>query len=319
MEQDDTPDVILVAGRAALVRGNGDRALGCARRVLELRTAGIDARLAGLDLEGRAFDFLGDREAARASWSRQLRDAREAGRTQAQLRAAVQLGKVELFAGERPQRLYEAVQLARSSDSLVELAWAEENLAVALAIQGDLRAAATVLDEAIARCRPLQLDQLAYLLTGRAMLRSYSEESVEKDFAEAEAVAPTPDLFFQTAAMRGDIALRAGRWSEAIEWLERSAEFARAMPGVVPLDCMCWLPWALAAAGRPDDAARALAEAQALPDLDRFHTRPVVAAAAAALLAGDREGIDAALDAAGPMPFDIALMRVIRRRGARGP
>jgi DNA-binding NarL/FixJ family response regulator len=71
------------------------------------------------------------------------------------------------------------------------------------------------------------------------------------------------------------------------------------------------LPWALAAVGRTDDARRALAEAQALPDLARFYSRPVIVAAAAALLAGDADAIDAVIASApGPMPTDIAPMLV---------
>jgi DNA-binding NarL/FixJ family response regulator len=311
-ERDGSPELILTAGRAALVRGDADRALECAHLALESAPVDIDARLAALDLEGRAYDYLGDRDAARASWARGARDAAAAGRTQAQLRAVVQLGKVELFAGEPPQRLYEAVELARDAGALVELAWAEENLAIAIALNGDLLAAAALLDDAIARCRALKLDQLAYLLASRAMTRSYSSESVDDDFAEAEVVLPTDDLRLHTAGMRGEIALRAGRWADAIGWLERSAELARAMPGVVPMDSMCWLPWALAAAGRATDAARALAAAQATPDLARFHSRPVIVAAAAALLAEDADGIDAAIAAApGPMSMEIASMRVM--------
>jgi DNA-binding CsgD family transcriptional regulator len=311
-QHDDTPELALTAGRAALVRGDAREALDCAERVLASTAAGIDARLAALELEGRAHDYLGDREMARATWSRQARDAEAAGRTQAQLRAVVQLGKVELFAGERPQRLHEAVELAKHAGSLVELAWAQENLAIALATHGDLAAAVAVLDDAIARCRPLHLDQLAYLLASRAMTATFSSETAEEGLAEAEAMAPTPDLLLQTAAMRGDIALRAGRWDDAIHWLERSGELARAMPGVVPMSSICWLPWALAAAGRPDDAACALAEARATPDLARFYTRPVLVAAAEALLAGDGDGVDAVLASApGPMPLEIASMRVV--------
>lgn len=317
---DDAPELVLGAGRVALVRGEAHEALDCAHRVLGSRSADIDARLGALELEGRAFDFLGDRTAARASWSRQAKHAATAGRTQARLRAVVQLGKVELFAGERPQRLYEAVELARAAGSLVELAWAEENLAIALAIQGDLVAAAAVLDEAIARCRPLQLDQLAYLLAPRAMIRSYSSDSVEDELAKAEAVTPTADLRLQTEGMRGDIALRAGRWADAVQSLEQSVELARAMPGVVPMDSVCWLPWALAAARRTEDAGHALAKARATPDLSRFYSRPVLVAAAEALLAGDAEGIDAAVAAAtGPMPLDIASMRVISAHVLGGP
>jgi DNA-binding CsgD family transcriptional regulator/tetratricopeptide (TPR) repeat protein len=263
---------------------------------------------------------MGDREAARASWSRQARDAEAAGRTQAQLRAVVQLGKVELFAGEPPVRLREAVELARSAGSLVELAWAEENLGIGLAVQGDLAAALAVFDEAIERCRPLRLDQLAYLIGSRTMTRSFMTEDVDEGFAEAEALAPTPDLQLQIGGMRGDIAMRAGRWDEAIEWFERSNELARAMPGVVPMDSICWLPFAFMAAGRPDDAARAIADARATPDLARFHSRPVVVAAAEALIAGDADGVDAAIAAAtGPMPLDIAGMRVVSAHVLGGP
>ena len=319
-EGDDSPPLILTAGRLALVRGDAVEALGCAHRVLESPHAGIDDRLAALDLEGRAFDFTGDREAARGSWSRQARDALAAGRTQAQLRAVVQLGKVELFAGEPPQRLREAVELARGAGSLVELAWAEENLAIALAVYGDLGAAMSLLDDAIARCRSLRLDQLAYLVASHAMTRSHLVESVEEELAEAEAIAPTPDLLLQTAAMRGDIALRAGHWDEAIRCFERSAELARAMPGVVPMPSLCMLPWALAAAGRPDAAAAALADARATPDLARFYSRPVLVSAAEALLAGDVDGLDAAIAGAPDrMPLDIALMRVVGAHVIGGP
>jgi DNA-binding CsgD family transcriptional regulator len=319
-EGDESAALDLVAGRAALVRGAAGEALECACRVLDSPTAEIDERLAALDLEGRAHDFLDDRDGARASWIRQAREAEAAGRTQAQLRAVVQLGKVELFAGEPPQRLVEAVELAREAGSLVELAWAEENLSVGLALSGDLDGAAAVLDEAIARCRQLQLDQLGYLLAGRAMIRSYQGEEVDDLLDEAEAIAPSPDLRLHTASMRADIAFRAGRWDDAVGWCERGTELARSMPGVVPIDTACWLPWALAAAGRTDEARVAVAEARAIPDLARFHTRPVILAAAEALVAGDADGVDAAIAAApGPMPLDIAQMRVIGAHVLGGP
>jgi len=145
------------------------------------------------------------------------------------------------------------------------------------------------------------------------MGRSFmAEQGIEKLFAEAEALAPTPDLALHSASMRGDIALRAARYDDAIEWMQRSAELARAMPGVVPMDSMCWLPWALLAAGRRDDAAAALADARAMPDLERFYTRPVIIEAAAAALDGNAARIDAILSAvAQPMPLDVALIRTL--------
>src|SRR5262249_24698306 len=145
----------IAAGRVALVTGDGAGALLHAERVFDAATRAhdVDARLNALELKGRAYDFLGDRAAAEAAWAQQADEAGFEGRTQAQLRAVVQLGKVELFAGRPPQRLYEAVELAKAAGAFVELGWAEENLAVGLGIHGDIEGSARVLDEAIARCR----------------------------------------------------------------------------------------------------------------------------------------------------------------------
>lgn len=306
-----TAELLLVAGRVAMVRGRAEDALARARAVLDDAGAGLDAHLAALDLEGRAHDFLGDRDAARVAWSRQARDAAAAGRIQAQMRAVVQLGKVELFSGEPPVAVREAVALARAAGSLVELAWAEENLIVALALRGELAELMAMQEEAIARCEQLGLDQVAYLLAGQAITRSYLQESVDAEFDALAARFPTPDLLLHTAGMRGDIAVRRGKWDEALAWFERSVELSNAMPGVVPMDSVCWLPWIFTVLGRRDDAQRALAEAKALPDLARFYTRPVIVAAADALLAGDEAGVDAAIAAApGPMVFEVASMRL---------
>jgi hypothetical protein len=92
------------------------------------------------------------------------------------------------------------------------------------------------------------------------------------------------------------------------------------MPGVLPVTPICWLPFAFAAAGRFDDAARALDEAKAIPDLSRNHARRVIVAAAAALLAGDAAGVDAAVGAAtGAMPLDVAEILVFCARVLDGP
>src|SRR5205085_1832530 len=167
-------------------------------------------------------------------------------------------------------------------------------------------------DEAIARCEQLGLDQVAYLLAGRAITRSYFQESVDAEFDALAARFPAPDLLLHTASMRGDIAVRRGKWEEALAWFERSVELSRDMPGVVPIDSVCWLPWIFMVLGRHDDARRALAEAKALPDLARFYTRPVIVAAAEAMLAGDEAGVDATVAAApGPMVFEITTMRLL--------
>ena len=152
------------------------------------------------------------------------------------------------------------------------------------------------------------------------MIESYTAESVDDRLAEAEAMSPTPDLLLHTSGMRTDIALRAGDHMAAIHWSKVCNELVRTMPGAVPTDGPCWLVWALAAAGRPDDAVRALAEASAIPGLARWHGRPVVVAAAAAVLVGDEGGVDDAIaGATGVMPIDIALMRLLAAEIIKGP
>ena len=186
---DDLPLTRVLAGRVALVSGDAPTALAEADRVLAGK-ADLDTRLAALDIRARALDFLGDRMAAAQAWAAQANQATAGGRTQAELRAVFQLGKQEFFDGRGLDRLREAVDLARRAGALLELAWAEETLAIALILQGDPAAALQVLDAAIPRARELRLDQLAFLLAARAGALSFTHESVEELFAEAEAVAP---------------------------------------------------------------------------------------------------------------------------------
>jgi DNA-binding CsgD family transcriptional regulator len=308
---DDLPLTRVLAGRAALVSGDAATALGEADTVLA-RTIDIDTRLTALDIRARALDFLGDRTGAGAAWAAQAAQAAAAGRTQAELRAVFQLGKQDFFGGGRPVRLTEAVELARNAGALVELAWAEETLAIALLLQGDPAAALQVLDAAIPRARELRLDQLGYLLSARAGVLSFTRESVDALLDQAETVAPEPGLLLSTAGIRADIAMRHGRYDEAVRHYKRICEQMTIMPGVAPMDGPCFLVWALAADGRAGDAQAALRRAEAMPDLARWYPRPVIVAAGRALLAGDHAGVDAAIAAApGPMPFAIALMRII--------
>ncbi|HET9051819.1 MAG TPA: AAA family ATPase [Candidatus Dormibacteraeota bacterium] len=322
---DESAAIRIAAGRAALVGGDAQIALAFAARVLESGGAGAeecdpDERLAALDLQGRAHDFLGRRDDAESSWERQAAEARAAGRTISELRAVVQLGKVELFAGRRPQRLREAVELARRAGALVELAWAEENLAIGLAIHGDLAASREVLAESIARCRELRLDQLPYLLVAQAAVESATHESVDAILDEAEALLPTDEVRLHALGIRADVALRRGRYEDAVHWCRVAADIMRSMPGIVPTDTSCYLVWALAGAGRFDEAAEALGEARAMPDLARWYGRPVLVAAATALLAGDEDGVDEAItNAPAHMPHDVARMRVVGAEVIRGP
>ncbi len=274
--------------------------------------ADIDSRLAALDIRGRALDFLGERAAACEAWSAQAAEAGSAGRTQARLRALFQLGKQEFFSGGRPALLRQAADVAAAAGALVELAWVEETLAMALTLQGDPAAALEVLGPAIPRARELHLDQLGFLLVAQAGALSFREPDVESLFREAEALAPAPDLLMFTTSIRADIALQHGRYDEAITHFGTVAAMVEAMPGVAPVDSSCYLVWALLGAGRQQEAAAALRRAEALPDLARWYPRPLLVSAARAVLAGDAAGVDAAIAAAaGPIPFAVASMRII--------
>ena len=303
---DASPLVSIAAGRAALVEGDAERALAYADKLL----GDPDARLSALELKGRAYDFLGQRGEAEAAWALQAAEAAAAGRVQAQLRAVVQLGKVELFAGRPPDRLHEAVALARAEGAFVELAWAQENLAIGLALHGDPAAAREVLDDAIRRCRELRLDQLPYLLVAAGAIASMRGDDWDPLLTEAEALAPTAEMRLHTYGVRGDIALRQGRYADAVEYLDECDAIMQSMPGIVPSDSPCWRVWALAAAGRPDDARVALDRARMMPDLERWHARPVILDGVDALFARDEEALDAAL-ARVQMPLDGALMRML--------
>jgi DNA-binding CsgD family transcriptional regulator len=301
----------VLAGRLALVGGDTAKALAEADAVLGKPTD-IDTRLAALDVRARALDFLDERAAAGEAWSAQAVEAAAAGRTQARLRALFQLGKQEFFTGGRPVRLREAVEAAAAAGALIELAWAEETLAIALTLQGDPAAALQVLSDAVPRARDLHLDQLGFLLVAQAGALSFSQPDVEALFKEAEALAPAPDMLTFTAGIRADIALQHGRYAEAITHYESVEKLVAATPGVAPMDGACYLVWARAAIGRLDEARAALRRAEAMPDLARWYPRPVLVTAGRALLARDAAGIDAAIAAApGPMPFAIASMRII--------
>jgi len=308
----------VLAARIALVSGHASDALQQVESVLA-QELDIDARLSALDMKARTLDFLGDRSAAQRIWTLQAAEAAAHGRTQSQLRAIFQLGKLDFFDGQRPVRLREALELARTAGALVELAWAEETLAIALVLQGNPAAALEVLDVAIPRARELRLDQLAFLVTARAGALSFMQDDVETVFAEAEAISAAPEVRMAHPAIRAGMAIHSGRFEAALALLEQADALASTMPGVAPMDSRCVLPWVYVALGRMEDARSALAGAERLPDLARWYQRPVLVQAARALMDDDVAGVDAAIAAArGPMPFNVAMMRIIGARHVGG-
>jgi hypothetical protein len=188
------------------------------------------------------------------------------------------------------------VEVAAAAGALIELSWAEETLAIALTLQGDPAAALAILDAAVPRARELRLDQLGFLLVAQAGALSYTRPDVEAIFAEAEAeaVAPAPDLLVFTTSIRADIALQHGRWDEAIACSVCPTRWPPRCPAAPrwtgPATCLG------AGRGLPGGRGRAVLKA-GLPDLARWYPRPVMVAAGRALLDGDADGVDAAIAA----------------------
>src|SRR5262249_39717230 len=129
---DDHAFVHVTLGWLALSAGDVEQAFACAGRARTLGADDARAMVAALDLEARTFDIAGRRADAVGAYSRLANEADAAGLVDVRLRALVCLSEFELFDGCTPVRMFEARDLARNSGALVEHAWAELNLVIAL-------------------------------------------------------------------------------------------------------------------------------------------------------------------------------------------
>jgi DNA-binding NarL/FixJ family response regulator len=126
---------------------------------------------------------------------------------------------------------------------------------------------------------------------------------------EADALLPTDDLRLHTLGIRGDTALRDGRWDDAVQIQRECLRIVTSMPGIVPADSVCYYVWSLIASGDDDAARTALAEVRLLPGLERWHARPILLEAAEALLARNVAALDRIIASAQVLqPFDRAIM-----------
>ncbi|HEU5003328.1 MAG TPA: AAA family ATPase [Actinomycetota bacterium] len=309
-------------GRLALVEGDTSRAIECARRAFA--AAGDDALTASaaLDLEARALDLAGQRAEAAEAWARQQAVAARAGLAAERIRGLVSLSELELFSGQAPVRMLEAVEVARSAGALVEQTWAELNLSVALTIQGDPVAGARLADAASERCSQHRLDLLPFLRVARAgAAHILGEPAFEELLAEAAAmIGASTDAVVHTAGIAADHAMHLGNWAEGARLHQRVVDAMDAEPGTLPTSSPCDLVLALRAAGRVAEASQALQRARERPGSLRWYATPVILATAEAVMAGDPAGVDTALSSAtGRMPFDLALLRVLAAEILGGP
>jgi DNA-binding CsgD family transcriptional regulator/tetratricopeptide (TPR) repeat protein len=322
VERGHSPFFDVTVGRLAVAIGDTTTALECARRAID--AAGDDAvsACAAFDLKARALDLTGRRDDAAAAWGRQQEVAAEAGLTAERIRGLVSLAELELFQGQPPRRMYEAVEVARAAGALVEQAWGELNLSIALSIQGDPVSGARLAAEAAERCRRHRLDLLPFSLMAQlGAAHILGDPAFEAMLAEARLLGgDVGDAVVHASGIAGAHYLHLGRYDEAIVELQRVTDVQLAEPGSVPSDSPYLLVLAFRAAGRDKEAGDALSVAQQLPDAGRWYANKVTLTVAEAVLAGDEAAVDAAVStAAGRMPFSLALLRVLAAETLGGP
>src|SRR5206468_2835521 len=277
---------------------------------------------AAFDLKARALDLAGRRDEAAAAWVRQQEVAAEAGLTAERIRGLVSMAELELFQGRAPQRMYEAVEVARAAGALVEQAWAELNLSIALSMQGDPVSGARLAADAAQLCRTHRLDLLPFALTAQAgAAHILGDPTFESMLAEARGLAgDSGDGVIHTSGIAGDHYMHVGRYDRAVPELRRVTDVVLAEPGGLPSDAPYWLVLALRAVGRNEEATDVLQAARRLPGALRWHGNAVLLGLAEAVLSGDEAAVDAALSSAtGRMPYELALGRVLAAEILGGP
>jgi len=317
-----SPFADVTVGRLAFATGDTATALTCARRALDAADGDAVTACAALDLQGRALDLVGRRDEAAAAWEQQQETAARAGLTAERIRGLMSLAELELMNGDRPQRMYEAVEVAREAGALVEQVWAQLNLSVALSVQGDPDAGAALAEDAAEHCRRHRLDLLPFVLMvrlGAAHIRS--DPDFDLLLAEARRLGgDSTDAIVHTSGIAADHHLHLGEYDEAITELQRVVGVLTNEPGTLPSDAPVWLAAALLARGRDDEAREALALRRRLPSTQRWRPSTVGMAVGEALLARDADAVDAALTGVSMrMPYDLAVLRVIAAEVLDGP
>jgi DNA-binding CsgD family transcriptional regulator/tetratricopeptide (TPR) repeat protein len=312
---DDSATLHVAAARVAFGVGDAEGSLREAELAMAQARTADDAlgHCKALDAKARALDLAGRRSEAIDAFEQQADVARTAGLTAERVHALVSLGAFEIFEGRPPQRIREARTLAHEAGALVEAAWADFDLVAALATQGHPAEAREVVEPAIARCRSLRLDVLPFLLVAAGACEgALGGDKADAYLDEADAIAPVVEMAINTNSIRGDIALHAGRYDDAIVFYRRSTDAQLKIPGGTPSDGPVWLVCALAAVGRDDDARRALDVAREMPCFVRLSHHAALLGMADALLRHDADALDRALASAElNMPMELALLRVL--------
>lgn len=304
-----------LAALAALVllwRGELEEAASGAEDAL--REAPGDARVvcSALDVLGRARAAQGRGEQAAAAFERWIGTARRAGLTALELQGLMELGVQEFLEGGPDDHLREARELAERHGVFVPLVHADLSLIWWCGRRARVAEAVAFGQEAVDLCRRLSLDLLPHAVMALAWARGLAAcGSGEADVAEALALAPGDvDLEILAGWMRGEWALRSGRYDDAAEGLGRTTRVMHASPSAVPPPApFLWL-CALVAAGRTDEAREALPEVRSSPALSRQYVNRLHLAVGEALLEGSPERLEAAVaEFEDSATMDVAVAR----------
>lgn len=267
-----------------------------------------------LDVLGRASDALGRRPEAEAFLQRWVAVAEAAGLVSQQAQGLMELGTVEFLAGGPAERLHLARALASRHGLFVTQVLADLSLLWWFGRRGQVGEAIEVGEEAERLCRRFALDVRPHALMALAWARNLAECGAG-DPASEEALALEPDntdLQILSRWIAGESALRSGDVAGAARLLEQATRLMHREPSAVPPPApFLWIA-ALLVAGRADDAAAAMPEAQTSPALARQYVNGLWLAVDEAMLAGDEAALEATLERyRESATFDVAVAQVV--------
>lgn len=313
-----------LAGLVALWRGDNERAVALSSEALEhgRRAADIGVVCDALDVTGRAKDALGHRDEAVADFRRWADLAERAGRTSSYLQALMELGNVEYMGRGSPDTLRLVRERSRAAGAYTTMVLADLSLTWCLGCSGPLSEALDAAEEALDYCRRFGLDLLSHAMVGLGWIMGRVEPgSGEGMSVDALAVAPDdPDVELLVHENRADSCLRTGRYEEAVEHYERGWEVMRSGRSQLPAMTAFVRVCALMAAGRKDEARRALDEARRSPARMVVTSNAFWLAVGEALVAGDGDALDRELRPTDAWAFERALAGILGAEvlGGRG-
>jgi DNA-binding NarL/FixJ family response regulator len=316
-----TTRVDALSGLVALWRGDLERARERASAVLQAaEPKDAEVLCDALDVFGRASDMLGRRPEAVAAFERWIETAERAGLTASRLQALMEFGNVEFMSTYASDRLREARRMAEQAGAYTTLVLADLSLVWCLGATADLAEAVALGQEAVELARRFELDILPHALEALGwVLGRRAHGSGDALIDEAVRLAPgDADILVQAHDARGDVAMRAGAFTEALHHFDAALDVIRSNPAVVPMATPSMRVCALIACGREHEASAALHEARELSPNPRLLIVPIWLDAAAALVAGAPAALELAVPPQTTPRYERATILVVAAQAFDG-